>query len=271
MPSFREIALEWLLADQPVSGTPAEVPPGKWITGQLDLDQTVVVQRSPRVEIAWADAQGHLVTRPSPALYQHVFGPNLPAYTVGTPRKAGDYRLVFLDSHHHQIASKRYVVVPELRTSRQVFGKNTPDYTVSAVVVNEEKSTPDHVRVVLLNASRYYLQAHVKRDKEAGAACSHPGINAPAQGSLVLALNYMQGESTTEQVNLVLPHDLPARGRLEMDVPIEWRIGSRRPDGVRIVPQLVGVGQKTAEKGDVCVQIANGSTQPATEPISLKR
>jgi hypothetical protein len=114
VPRFPLRALERLLTEQPVSRTPEEVPPKKWITRRLDLAETVVVQRAPRVEIAWADARGHLLGKPHPVLYQHVFGPDLPAYTIRTPKQAGAYRLVILDSHQRPIASKPYAVVPEL-------------------------------------------------------------------------------------------------------------------------------------------------------------
>jgi hypothetical protein len=266
MPRFPVQALERLLAEQPVSRTPEEVPPQRWITGGLDLAETVVVQRSSPVEIAWADAQGHLLTKPYPALYQHVFGPDLPAYTVRTPKQVGNYRLVILDSRRRPIAAKPYVVVPIVRTSRPVLGKTMPDHAISATVVNQETCDFDRVRVVLENASPYYLQAQAARDGAQGAACSHPGLAAPAEGSTVLSLSYLQGASTTRQVNLMLPHDLPAHGRLEMDVPIEWQNGSPRANRVRIAPGVSAAGQRTVEKGDVHVELVGRATPSVGEP-----
>jgi hypothetical protein len=253
-PQFPVKPLEQLLAEQPVSRTPEQVPPRTWITGGLNLAETVVVQRAPRVEIAWADSRGALLGKPYPALYQHVFGPDLPAYTIRTPKQAGEYRLVMLDSRRHRIASKPYIVVPELRTSRPVSGKHLPDSAVSATVVNQETFPAGRVRVAIENAGPYYLQAHVARNGAQGAACAHPGLLAPAEGSIVLSLCYLQGASTARQVNLALPRDLPAHARLEMDVPLDWPSGSPGADRVRIAPCVAAAGQTTVETADLRVE-----------------
>jgi hypothetical protein len=270
MPRFPARALERLLAEQPVSQTPEEVPPKKWITGGLNLAETVVVQHAPRVEIAWADARGHLLGKPYPALYQHVFGPDLPAYTIRTPKQPGDYRLVILDSHQRPIASKRYVIVPEPRRSREVFSNTMPDPAVGATVVNQGRCNLDRVRVALENTSPYYLQAHAVRDGAQGAACAHPGLAAPAAGSIVLSLSYMQGATTTGQVNLILPHDLPAHARVEMDVPIEWQSGSSTADRVRIGPCIATKGQTTVVTGDLHVELIDRPARSAGEPASVR-
>jgi hypothetical protein len=271
LPQFPVRSLERLIAEQPLSGAAAEVPPRAWITGGLDVEETVVVERSPRVEIAWADARGRLVGKPYPALYQHVFGPDLPAYTIRTPTNAGEYRLVILDSHRRELASKRYVVVPELRAGRAAPGHGLPEFTVDTAEVRKEAFHSNHIRVTLENRSPYYLQAHRMRDLAQGAACSHPGLATPSEGSIVVALRYMEGEATSEQVNVVLPRDLPARGRLEMDVPIEWQRGARTPDRVRIAPYVAALGPRAAEPGQLRLSIADESWQGAAEPAALKR
>ncbi|SIN73645.1 hypothetical protein SAMN05444166_0537 [Singulisphaera sp. GP187] len=224
-PRFPTDSLLRVLAGQDRRPAPAVVPSKAWITGRLDLDRTVVVLRPRRVSLVWTKLDGTRVSDPCVGLYQHVFGPNIPAYTVETPAEAGAYELVFLDDRGERVASKPYVVSPTLQTSAQVFGAAPPDFLLNTVVLSGPALATDQVRVALENKSPYYIQAHVTRNKELGSARVQPGIAPSEPGSAFMLARAFQGEVAKDHIASLLPHDLPPGGRLEMDLqvpPSEW-------------------------------------------------
>ena len=69
-----------------------DVPADCWITDQFDLPCVQVVEASRPVWVGWTDSRGRTVGEWTALLFQHVFGPQIPAFAVKTPRQAGDYR-----------------------------------------------------------------------------------------------------------------------------------------------------------------------------------
>jgi hypothetical protein len=213
------------------------------------------------------------LSTPRLGLYQHLFGPDLPAYTIKTPAKEGTYRLVFLDEHRRPLGSKPFVVSPKLLTSRQIFRNRPPDISVSPLTVRSAECRGDRVRITLENKTGCYIQAHTLREQKLGSASTHPGMTLPALGSLILEVNYLDDDRNSGQVIRVLPHDLPPHGRLAMDLPIDWRSIPRSAAKLFILPKFLEVGQKfTAEHlGEVAVSLDAGLERTATRPAASPR
>ena len=207
---FPTTTLERLLAGQQAPEVAKPIPADAWITGLLPMDEEVVVTGPARVRMVWKDARGVGIGRPSPALFQHIFGPGRPAYTVRSPKRAGRYRLEFLDDGGRSLASVRFVVDPNLKTGRRAGGE---------VAVTRIEGGSD--RVVIENPGPNYLQAHANRDLSWGAGCAQPGMYAPAPGSLVLRVRTTPGAGgSPREVDLLMPADLPPGGRLELRLPL---------------------------------------------------
>ena len=110
------MTLEEVLAAWDEPAAPVEVPADSWITDRFTLPADVVVGPSRPVRLAWADERGRLSSVLRLALYQHVFGPGIPAFAAKTPKKPGEYRLVFLDEQSRPIRSRPYRVRRDLQT-----------------------------------------------------------------------------------------------------------------------------------------------------------
>ncbi|AGA28905.1 hypothetical protein [Singulisphaera acidiphila] len=261
-PRFPADSLRRVLVGQDREAPPAVVPSQAWITGRLGLDRTVVVLRPRRISLAWAKRDGKLVSDPCVALYQHVFGPDIPAYTIETPKEAGAYDLVFLDDRGHRVASKPYVVSTALQTSGQAFGAAPPDFSLNAVTLGGSDSGAGPLHVVLENQSPYYIQSHVARDKDLGSARVQPGIAASEQGSAFMLVEYRQGEVLKDQVRRMLPHDLPPGGRLEMDLPVYWNEAVDASSKVVAFPYFHNVDPALAPKTIRSDQALNLSLEP---------
>jgi hypothetical protein len=257
-----------LLARPTSPAVPAAVPAQSWITGQLDVEQTVVRTAPMRVELAWADAAGRLVSTPRIGLYQHVFGPDLPAYTIKTPVKGGAYQLLFLDERRRTLGAKPFVVSSRLLTSRLHFRARRPDFTVSGLLVRGEFGRGDRLRIALENKTACYIQAQTLRDKALGSASTHPGMAVPSLGSLVLQVTYQGDPRTPDQLLMVLPRDLPAHGRLALEVPIQWREVPDPEARVFLLPMVMDVGQNLAGEhlGDVALWLDASAERTATKP-----
>lgn len=219
-PRYPLDSLKNILVRQNGRAAPSEVPAKAWITDRLDLPETVVVVRPRRVFLAWTKPDGTRVSDPTLGLYQHVFGPDLPAYTIETPKEAGRYQLDFLDEQGHRLASKPYMVSKTLRTSAQTFGAAPPNICINSLKLTQEQCVQGQIRFTIENTSPYYIQAHPTRKKELGSARSLPTIAPFDRGSALLAAKYHRGAEEVGQLYLVLPHDLPPGGRLEMNLPV---------------------------------------------------
>jgi hypothetical protein len=255
-----------------VSAVPVEVPAQSWITGQLDLDRTVVLAQPWRFELAWADAAGRLLSTPRVGLYQHVFGPDLPAYTIKTPMKGGAYQLLFLDERRRTIGAKPFVVSPQLLTSRHLFRRRRSDLTISGLTVRGAECRGDRLGITLENKTGCYIQAHALRDKVLYSASTHPGMAVPSPGSLILEVTYQGDPRTPDQITLALPHDLPPRGRLALELPIQWRDVPGPEARVVLLPMIVGVGPKVVGEhlGELALSFdgKDKAEQTATRPAA---
>jgi hypothetical protein len=248
LPCFPRRKLEQVLADRPLP-TEAEVVPARaWITGQLGVDQDVVITGGARVLAAWEDAAGHRVGRPAPALYQHVIGPGLPAYTVRTPSQPGTYRLVFRGAGGRGLAERTYRVAAEVPTSRRAFGVRPPPLSASIAGAELAPFGGAALRLTLANRSGYYIQTHVGREAVAASARAQPGVAEPAAGSFVLRAHMTEppGGGRFREFDLLLPRDLPPGGQLELELPadrLDWGGPRARVD---VLPVFYGIGQPYA-------------------------
>ena len=220
---------------------PWAVPPSTWITGRLDLGRDVVVTAPARIRYAWEDERGRRVGKPAPALFQHVFGPDLPAYTVRSPGAAGRHRLVFLDEAGRRLAAVEYRVDPRLRRWRaedpsRIVGDEGIEVNLGA----------EPVRVALVNDSQTYYQAHSYRDPSLGTASVQPGMTPPTPGSLVLRAAPVG--SPIGGVEGLLPCDLPPGGRVELLLPM--KLGVRGlASRVKVTPCILAPGEPKVPEG----------------------
>ena len=96
-----------------IEGSPADRGPGQsWITGQLAVTENTVIRDDQKVFLTWVRADGKRLRKPLNALFQHVFGPEIPAYRVLTPRTPGNYDLVFEDERQYRLAAIPYRSAP---------------------------------------------------------------------------------------------------------------------------------------------------------------
>ena len=192
---------------------PRTVPAGEWITGRLPLAGDAVVAEPARVRVAWEDATGHRLGPPARALFQHVFGPELPAYSVETPKRPGAYRLAFLGAEGRELAGQPFVVDGTLKAGKRAFGTLAEG---GEGIVVDLASGP--ARIALVNRGAGYLQAQAYRDPSLGVGRAQPGMFLPSSGSLVLRVGPV-GHLDDEGTDLLLPADLPPGGRLDVILP----------------------------------------------------
>jgi hypothetical protein len=225
---FPAISMQVLLSQQKPDAAPERVPPACWITEQLQLDRTVVVGANARARLAWEDGAGKLVSRPATALFQHILGPDLPAYTIQTPGKPGPYSLVFMDEEGRRLHVKHFEVTAELFTGKQAYADRNPPLKAAL-----EKLPGEHTgcRVVLENATPFYLQAFGDRPQAEHSVRSHPGmfdLRTPWAGCLSLVIWYhpAQADLPPREIRLLLPHDIPPQGRVSLLLLDELFAGS---------------------------------------------
>jgi hypothetical protein len=235
--------LDQVLAAWSEPESPTLVPAQSWITDRFDLPRDVVVGPSRPMRIAWADRHGQLVGESSPALYQHLFGPQIPAFSVKTPAAPGDYRLVFLDEHRRPVKSRPYRVHLGLETivSRVVSGKDDLDAgeLVSATLVSAHEG---HAQAFILeNKSRYYLQANTSRDQVyLKSARIHPGTLGTSSGSLVLMIRPAAVDrAQAQELAVLMPCDLPPQSRVKLTFPVDLRSPGEPPSNYRVSPHFL--------------------------------
>jgi hypothetical protein len=219
LPALATRTLRGLLAGQTGLTHAARVPAGCWITERFEVDQPVVVTDSTRVRVAWADADRQLVSRPVPALLQHVHTTGFPTYSVCTPNQPGQYSLVFLDEQQRWLAAKPYEVTDDLRTGEQALGEHAP--AVSSLLLETSDLRTRPVRVTLTNTTPHYWQAHVYRGRELGSGRTLPYWSDPSRGSLALLVRVtdLKGAAPMRERFMFLPCDLPPHARRELEIP----------------------------------------------------
>jgi hypothetical protein len=255
------MTLDEVLASSGDPKDPIDVPADAWITDRFALAEDVVVGPSRPVQLGWTDERDRLVDRPSPALYQHVFGPGIPAFSAKTPKAPGEYRLVFLDEHSRPIRSRPYRVRRDLetiisridsRTERPVAGQ----LVTARVVMNGE--TPE---VVVENRSPYYLQANTSRDQVyLKSARNHPGTMGTSAGSLVLRC---------DEFTILLPCDVPAGGRVKLPLPPGFMRPMEDHGTASLMPHFLDRGEPLGES-PTALQAARGH-EPLKRRVPQRR
>jgi hypothetical protein len=254
-------SLEQLLAQGRHDPEVKAAPPGCWITGSWPVGQDTVVDEVDWAYLAWSDAGGHLVSPPRPALYQHVFGPSIPAYTIRTPSSPGPYRLVVLDRGHRVRASLDYRIVAGLEASQPKFPARRPAVSVHPVVVHGTAAsarTPGW-ELTLTNRSSVYIAAQVFRQHLSQVCQTHPGLRSQwikaSDGGLVLRIAPLDGKcgNVEHKWEVPIPRDLPPGGRLKLLVPADRLPSSRANRALEIEPSFTGVGQVevSADRADL--------------------
>jgi hypothetical protein len=249
-PRFPALSVEQLLARAAKSPDVLRVPPRAWVTGRLDLPETVVLAERSQGRLTWLDADGRAVDGPVPGLFGHVYGPGLPAYTVKTPKEPGRYRLVYDDDRGHKSTLSTYEVDPHVTTSRRAAGGKLPDVRVGRVQWETRGDRAAPARVAVENAGPFYLQAETQRDRVSTSA--HPGVTPASAGALILHVEaYRRAEPLPfRECDLTLPGDLPPGGRLTLDLPAAWYDGVAEPVRVLVTPLFAGLGTRLADGPD---------------------
>jgi len=251
-------------------------PPYCWVTGSLPVEEDTLVTGNEWALLAWTDAGGRLRSQPQPALYQHVFGPCIPAYTIRTPSEPGSYRLVVYDRRLQPRATIGYQIVPNLTVSQPQFPARRPDVTVHPVRTLGAKGlkTTSFIELELVNDSGLYLQAQVFRQHMNAVAQTHPGLRSPwlkaSDGGMVLSLAPADAAfgSVEAAREIPLAQDLPAGGRLKVRIPTDRLPPFWASLPLLIEPSFIGVGRTEAlpERADLKISIAGSTTDIARRP-----
>ena len=251
MPPYRMRSLRQLLADQPAASAdaPAAVPARTWITGRLAMDRDTVVPEATRVFLAWADASGERVGEPMRALFQHAFGPSIPAFRALTPKTSGDYDLLFLDDRGRRLASRRYRVELGLATSHRAFPGRLPEIPANEITAEVAGAGSGDLRVSLRNAGGLYLQAIRASPGVAPSVSAHPGLASPGAGSLHLWVRTEEASRPAIDQLIPLPGDLPPGGSLTIDLPADRLTGVGASFHATLAPVFAQYGRLSAPAG----------------------
>ncbi len=256
-----------------------EVPAGSWITERFDLDRDVVIGAEPRHYLAWADAWGKLLDTPVPALFQHLYGPGMPAFSIKTPRSPGQCRLIVLDPKKRVIASRGYTVRPDLETGLRHIEADRSGFRTTATVLTSARVGEHRTELVIENDSPCFIQASTSRDQVYLKSMRvHPLAMRQAPGSLSLELRWIPQEKdrAAQVVDCPLPRDLSPGGRVTMSLPRDILSGELRNGRIEIVPRFHGrpeqlVDLTRAELRVLAVPSAPGSTGSASPAQPLRR
>jgi hypothetical protein len=242
---------------------PRVAPPGRWVTHSWPVSEDLVVHGSDWAFLLWTDERGQPLSQPKAALYQHVFGPAAPAYSIQTPERPGFCRLVIQDRGHHTRASIPYQILPQLQVAQP---SQPPRRSLSRVppaglfVVDSDQEGCRSVNLV--NSSTQYLQSRVFRDFVDPSSRTHPGIRSrwprANSGSLVLRLA-PHGSDLSDPENVrefLVPQDLPPGGIVRLPLspdrlPPTW--AHRRLD---VEPIYSGTGGAEPSQRDEANRIA---------------
>ncbi len=233
---------------------PREAPPGSWITASWPVPADLVVTNVDWALLAWTDESGRSLTPQVPALFQHVFGPSIPAFVVRTPDRPGRCRLTVRDRERRVRASLAYRIVPNLAVSQREFPARRPGVTSHSVVLEPARWSSERasLELSLANASPRYVQTHVFREHLSGAAQSHPGLQLrwlkAGFGGLVLrvAPNGADSNEPADGRDIPLACDLEPGGRLNVTLALDRLPATWRGLPLRIEPSFTGIGHAEA-------------------------
>ena len=262
MPSrlLGEVVASWASGEGP-----REVPAGSWITERFDLDRDVVVGAEPRHYLAWTDARGKLLDTPVPALFQHLYGPGMPAFSIKTPRSPGQCRLVVLDPKKRVIASRGYTLRRDLETGLQHIEADRSGFRTAATVLASARAGEHRTELVLENDSPYFIQASSSRDQVyLRSMRTHPLAVRQAPGSLSLELRWIPEEKdrAAQVVDCPLPCDLSPSGRATMSLPRDVLPGDLRGGRIEIVPRFYGRPEQLVDLTRAELRVLTGPPTP---------
>jgi hypothetical protein len=259
-------------------------PAGSWISGSWPVRDDVVVSNTDWALLGWTDNRGRLLGRPRPALFQHVFGPSIPAYVARTPSRPGPYRLTIFDHRLKPRATIDYDVVAGLAVSQPEFPARRPGLTSSSVIVRPASSSspPALIDVSLVNTSTRYVQAQVFREHLSGVAQSHPGLRPrwPKAGAGGLVLHVApagRGDNDPDgDREIPLPADLAPGERLHLTIPVDRLPPYWVDRPLEIEPGFSLIGHVAAAPGTADLRISIGRAAidvagPATSELEPKR
>jgi hypothetical protein len=273
LPALPTRSLGQLLAAQPgaSSARALEVPADCWITGRLAVGQDTVVPEDSRVFLSWVRADGKRLRQPINALFQHVFGPSIPAYRVLTPRTPGAYELVVEDAHRHRLAAIPYRVNPALRsTLQEAYRGRVSEYTVNVLnsATDPDRSAP--YRIEVENASPLYAQALTADLKDYRSICAHPGLVKPGPTSVHLRLQAAQEDLPPWDVSLTLPFDLPPGGRLALELPADRIPQGGHAGWLTITPFSTDFATRTVPAAEARLRFSLARGGGAVPPIDVQ-
>jgi hypothetical protein len=262
--------LEELLALHRDEPKPIEAPPGCWITGSWPVSEDTIAAGADWALLAWTDERGREISDRKPAFYQHVYGPSLPAYTVRTPARPGNYRLVVLDRAGRRRATKSHRIVADLAVSQPALPAHVPGVTVHPLVVTPAAAGRriSSLNLTLLNTSSWYLLSQVFREHVDAVARTHPGLRSQwaeaNAGAAVLRISPAGPESgnPADVREIALPRDLPPGGRLDLAVPVDrlppdW---ANRP--LQVEPSFARVGHLEASPQAALLKLSSDGPAP---------
>ena len=264
-----------VLAAWPAPSAPVEVPADCWITERLDLDHDVVVDTADPLSLAWLDARGRPVGRPTRALFQHVYGPGIPAFAVKAPREPGQYRLAILDRSGRPIRSRPCRVRRDLPTGLEQVAGKSPSLSVASVVVTPRSEGVGPVSLVIENRTSCYLQAHTSRDQVyLPSVRGHATAMRDARGSLGLTLRApaVHPGGVAVELELPLPCDLPPQGRLFFTLPRDAVPSGNGP--IEVTPRFHWANVRRVGPSQAAVAILPGDAGPLqarTDPTEPAR
>jgi hypothetical protein len=243
-----------------------DVPADCWITDHFDLPCVQVVEQARPVRVGWMDSRGRIMGGWTRALFQHVFGPQIPAFAVKTPRQPGDYQLVFQDDQGRPVQARWYHVRADLETILTQY-QVAPGPTgavmaqdASAQVSLAAETDGESPAVILENKSRMYLQANTSREQVyLKSAQVHPAAMRTSAGSLVLVAQWTPPGHPTELLEqaIRLPCDLPPGARLRI-VLEPARFGSETSAGLRLRPAFLGRCETPGRTSPSSVRLVQG-------------
>jgi hypothetical protein len=247
-------SLEEILALGRDETEPIEAPAGCWITGSWPVSEDTIANGSDWALLAWTDEKGREISDRIPAFYQHVYGPAMPAYTVRTPDRPGNYRLAVFDRAGRRRASFAHRIAGAMAVSQRDLPARLPPVTVHPLVV-QPAAAPDRgsgLNLTLANTSRFYLLSQVFREHLDAVARTHPGLRSEWEqahaGAAVLRIAPTELEPKERDLvlELPLPRDVPPGARMTLTVPDD-----RLPPGWKnrplwIAPSFAHVGHVEA-------------------------
>ena len=215
------VSIEEVLASWRPREEPAEVPAGCWITERFELDRDVTVGTTAPFRLVWADHRERWVGEPVPALFQHVFGPDLPAFSVKTPNMQGLYRLLFIDQRQQVLRSRLYWVRGDVET---ILAHEVADRSARGRPVCDPQNRTRARRGSSRSGERQRVLSPGKYQPRPGlfeVDPSAPEALETSAGSLVVKVGTAQENRRApgDEITILLPCDVPPRTAIRLPLP----------------------------------------------------